>query len=289
MTETRAKKGIWYRSGIPGKYWLRVREAYIAEHAAELIAARRYGALKLDLMLRGLALPPAHADPNVPGYVPRHRGRLTYEALHDLCRERTRFPYHPAEEDTAEVVDKKRTWIREQIQELERRSLLRRQPAESRRRPDLVVLRDLGDGKPFDDPDGKDGGPYITILGAVLASKHFPHWGAAQVAAYLCAMKADRDALRRDANPGPRGSATWFRQADWFNATNTNFKLPKDHIPYAFSTMTIQRGLRELRADGLIEARRTTLNPQTGRRFSTGPRMVYTNQFHKLISRNVPA
>ena len=155
MAQPRAHRGIWYRTGIPGKYWLRVREAYVAEHAAEMIAARRYGALKLDLVLRGLALLPAHAEPNEPGHVPRHRGRLTYEVLHDLCRERTRFSYDLAEGDTAEVVEKKRTWTREQIQELERRSLLRRQPAEKGRRPDLVVLRDLGDGEPFDDPNGK--------------------------------------------------------------------------------------------------------------------------------------
>ena len=287
MAQPRTQKGIWYRTRIPGKYWLRVREAYVAEHVAEMIAARRYGAVKLDLVLRGLALLPAHAEPNEPGHVPRHRGRLTYEVLHDLCRERARFSYDPAEGDTAEVVEKKRTWTREQIQELERRSLLRRQPAEKGRRPDLVVLRDLGDGEPFDDPNGKDGGPYITILGAVLASGHFPNWGAPQVAAYLCAMKADRDALRRDTDPGPRGSATWFRQADWFNATNTNFQLPKDHIAYPFSTMTIQRGLRELRAEGLIEARRTTRNPQTDRHFTTGPRMIYKNQFHELTTRNV--
>ena len=154
------------------------------------------------------------------------------------------------------------------------------------------MLRDLGDGEPFDDPNGdrENGGPYITILGAVIASEHFPRWGASQLAAYLCAMKADRDALRRnpDSGGGTRGSATWFRQADWFNATNTNFKMPEDHIAYPFSTMTIQRGLRELRSEGLIQAHRTIRNPETGRRFTTGPRMIYTNQFHKLPTHSVP-
>ena len=119
---------------------------------------------------------------------------------------------------------------------------------------------------------------------------YFPRWGASQLAAYLCAMKADRDALRRnpDSGGGTRGSATWFRQADWFNATNTNFKMPEDHIAYPFSTMTIQRGLRELRSEGLIQAHRTIRNPETGRRFTTGPRMIYTNQFHKLPTHSVP-
>ena len=63
---------------------------------------------------------------------------------------------------------------------------------------------------------------------------------------------------------------------------------PPHHIAYPFSTMTIQRGLRELRSEGLIEARRTTRHPETGRRFMTGPRMIYTNRFNKLSIRSVP-
>ena len=77
-------------------------------------------------------------------------------------------------------------------------------------------------------------------------------------------------------------------KADWFNATNTNFKMPEEHIAYPFSTMTIQRGLRELRSEGLIQAHRTIRNPETGRRFTTGPRMIYTNRFHKLPTQSVP-
>ena len=286
MDEPAARKGIWYGPGVPGKGRLRVREQYVAGPAAELITARRYAALKVDLMLRGLALPPEFAAPNEPGHVPRHRGRLRYETLHDLCRDRTRFSSQDAPEDAPEVVEKKRTWVREQLQELERRSLVRRQPAKNRRRPDIIVLSDRGDGEPFDDPDGTDG-LYITILGAVLASDHFPRWGAPQLAAHFCAMKADRDARRRDDSPGPPGSATWFRQADWFNG-ETIYNLPEAHIAYPFSTMTIQRGLRELRSEGLIEARRTTRHPETGRRFMTGPRMIYTNRFNKLPIRSVP-
>lgn len=286
MAGPAVRKGIWYATGIPGKYWLRVREEYVAGPAADLISARRYGALKLDLILRGIALLPAVAAPNQPGHIPRHRSRLRYETLHDLCRSKTRFSAPDSLHDSSEVIDKKRTWVREQLQELERRDLVRRQRAPNRRRPDIVVLRDRGDGKPFDDPDGKDG-LYITVLGGVLASDHFPNWGATQLAAYLCATKADRDARSRASNAGPHGSATWFRQADWFNG-NTPYNLPETHIAYPFSTVTIQRGLRELRDEGLIETRRTTRNPLTGGRFTTGPRMVYTNQFHKLPTRSVP-
>lgn len=288
MNQPQAQKGIWYRPGIRGKYLLRLREAYVAGPAADMVAARRFGALKLDLVLRGLALPPAHAEPNEPGFVPRHRGRCSYEALHDMCRDRTRFSFDPGAEDTPQVVDKKRTWVREQLQELERRELVRREPAHRRGRPDIIVMRDLADGEPFDDPDGKTGGPYITVLGAVLASERFPRWGASRIAAYLCAMKADRDALYRDPDSGPIGSGTWFRQADWFNGTNPNFPMPANHVAWPFSTITIQRGLRELRDDGLIQAVRTIRNPDTGRRFASGPRMVYTNQFNTLSTHNVP-
>ena len=287
MAQQPESKGIRYAPGVPGKYLFRVREEYVAGPAADLVRARRVGALKLDLVLRGLALLPAHAEPHEPGYVLRHRGRLSYEALHDLCRDRTRFSFGP-NPDTPETVDKKRTWVREQLQELERRSLVRRQPSQQRRRPDIIVLRDRGDGEPYDDPTGKDGF-YITIAGAVLASEHYPRWGAPAVAAYLCAMKADRDARLRQGNPDPPGSATWFRQADWFNNTNPNIKLPDTHIAYPFSTMTIQRGLRELRDSGLLETRRTTRSPQTGRRFTSGPRTIYTNRFNKLNPTNVPS
>ena len=35
----------------------------------------------------------------------------------------------------------------------------------------------------------------------------FPRWGATPIAAYLCAMKADRDALHRNPHTGPPGLA----------------------------------------------------------------------------------
>ena len=128
--------------------------------------------------------------------------------------------------------------VRVQLRELERRSLVVRRTDPQGRRPDIIVLRDLGDGEPYDDPTGKDGG-YVTIHGAVISSANFRRWGAPEVAAYLCAMTADRFARNR--HPQRKepvrhvGSATWFRQADWFNTGSTR-----------------------LRAEGLIEARRTT-------------------------------
>ena len=147
--------------------------------------------------------------------------------------------------------------VRVQLRELERRSLVVRRTDPQGRRPDIIVLRDLGDGEPYDDPTGKDGG-YVTIHGAVISSANFRRWGAPEVAAYLCAMTADRFARNRHPQrkePRHVGSATWFRQADWFNMENPLVSRPPGHVAYPFSTKTIERGLRRLRAEGLIEAR----------------------------------
>lgn len=64
--------------------------------------------------------------------------------------------------------------------------------------------------------------------------------------------------------------------------------MPQEHIAWPSSTVTIQRDLRELRKGGLIEAVHTTRNPETNRRFASGPRMVYTSQFNTLPTHNVP-
>ena len=118
--------------------------------------------------------------------------------------------------------------VRVQLRELERRSLVVRRTDPQGRRPDIIVLRDLGDGEPYDDPTGKDGG-YVTIHGAVISSANFRRWGAPEVAAYLCAMTADRFARNRHPQrkePRHVGSATWFRQADWFNMENPLVSRP---------------------------------------------------------------
>ena len=288
--DTKQHNGIEYAPGVPGKFLFRVREAYVTGPAADLIRSRRVGALKLDLVLRGLALLPEHAGDREPGHVLRHRGRLSYQILHDLCRDPARFALdapHDIEDDPA-TREKKRTWVREQLQELEGRQLVRRSTDPKGRRPQITVLRDRCDGEPFDDPGATatatDG--YVTISGAVLSSAHFRDWGAPEVVAYLCAMTADRFARHRDrkhaAEAPPPGAATWFRQADWFNGKNPSAPRPDGHIPYPFSTTTIQRGLRVLCDQGLITTRRTTINPQSGQRFASGPRNIYQNLFAEL-------
>ncbi len=280
-------RGIEYAPGIKGKYLYRVREAYVAGPAAILVRGRRVGALKLDLILRGLALLPEHAGRRPAGHVLRLRGQLNYRVLHDLCRDPERFTddaLHSAEDDTA-IIEKKRTWVREQLQVLEQLKLVERSTDPQGRRPDITVLCDRGDGEPLDDPGASastnDG--YLTISGGVISSDYYRDWGAPEVVAYLCAMTADRFALHRSSKGSDKlsqpGSATWFRQADWFNSRNPNLSRPKGHTSYPFSTTTIQRGLRSLCDQGLIEARLRTTDPVTGQRFVSGPRKIYKNRF----------
>ena len=287
---TTRDSGLEYARGITGKHRFRVREKYVAGPVVDLVRSRRVGAVKLDLILRGLALSPDHAGNRKVGLVLRHRGRLSYQLLHDLCRSPSRFSWDAPHvvEDNASVREKKRTWVREQMQELERRRLVHRSPDPQGRRPELVVLSDRCDGEPFDDPGAaaSSGTSYLTISGRVISSKHFRDWGAPEVVAYLCAMTADRFArYRHKVDTGEQlepGSAIWFRQADWFNNQNPNFERQEGHIAYPFSTTTIQRGLRALRSQGLITANRTTRNPLTGQHFASGPRMVYQNRFEAI-------
>lgn len=285
--DTTQDGGLEYSRGITGKYLFRVRETYVAGPVAELIRSRRVGAVKLDLVLRGLGLSPDHTGKRQAGLVLRHQGLLSYNVLHDLCRDPLRFSFelpHDVEDD-ASVREKKRTWVAEQMQELERRKLVRRVPDLKGRRPEIIVLSDRGDGEPFDDPGAtaSRGTGYVTISGAVIAKKVLRRWGAPEVVGYLCAMTADRFARhrlkQRTGQTFDPGSAIWFRQADWFNNKNPNFERPEGHIAYPFSTTTIQRGLRALRDQGLIDARRTIQSPETGQRFTSGPRMIYENRF----------
>ena len=293
--DAKNRNGVEYAPGIVGKYVFRVRESYVAGPAAELIRSHRVGALKLDLLLRGLALLPAHAGKREPGYVLRHNGRLGYAVLHDLCRDPTRFALqapHDIEDDAA-AREKKRTWVAEQLQNLERRGLVRRSRGDHGRRPEILVLGDRGDGEPFDDPgdSAASGTSYVTISGVVISSPAFRDWGAPEVVAYLCAMTADRFARHRERQRTGKviepGSATWFRQADWFNNANPNFDRPAGHVPYPFSTTTIQRGLRTLCKQGFIEARMTTRNPETGQPFASGPRKIYENRFEAVLGAEV--
>jgi hypothetical protein len=284
-TQMPGTKGLQYAPGITGKHVFRVSEQYVAEHVAALISRRRPDAVKLDLMLRGLALSPEHAGKRRAGTVLRKQTRADYPAFHDLVRESRRFATTRPEEDDNDVAerDKKREWVREQLQVLERRQLLVRDDLGDGRRQ-IRMLCDLGDGAPFDDPGAVTAAqrPYVTILGNLLISPEFRTWGSAEIVGFLCAMVADRYARNAQKKKGGSdlepGSATWYRQAHWFN--NKAGYRPEGHIALPFSTTTIERGLKAMRSRGYITAERRKRSPE-GTRFQH-PRLIYTNRFNEV-------
>lgn len=79
---------------------------------------------------------------------------------------------------------------------------------------------------------------------------------------------------------GARGTATWYRQAKWFN--NKNGYRPAGHVVPPFSTKTIERGLAAMRELGYIDAHKSSTSPN-GRRFQHS-RFIYTNQFDAVGS-----
>jgi hypothetical protein len=279
-------KGIEYRPGVTGKKLFRISEKYVADHVAPLIEARRVDAAKLDLILRGVALLPRHAGRREVGMVLRGRSQLDYPAMHDLVRDPRRFSMVAPEDDDDDAAerDRKREWVREQLQVLEGRSLLKREDmGDGRRR--IVMLCDLGTGDPYDDPGAKaTRRSYLTVPGDVLAQPDFTRWGSPELAGFLCALVADRYARNAAKNAGAPvpdpGSATWYRQAAWFN--NENGYRREGNVILPFSTSTIERGLKAMRERGYISAYRTRRDPGGGRLLH--PRMIYTNQFHLVGS-----
>ena len=142
------------------------------------------------------------------------------------------------------------------------------------------MRRDHGDG-PFDDPTGSTGNSYVTVSGPVL-SRWLAAWRAAEVAAYLAAMVADRYARLKDP-AAPMGGATWFETLEWFD--DPNGYRPRGHVRMAFSTRTLERGFAGLKADGLVSWRHSSGRPdQPGRRFLSGRRNIYTNHFDMIDS-----
>ena len=286
--DTKQHNGIEYARGVAGKYLFRVREALCrwTRRRPDPLAPRRCAEARSRLE-RASPSPRTRRKARNPAICCATAAASATQLLHDLCRNPARF----AQQNTTEaaVFEKKRTWVREQLQVLEARGLVRRSKDPAGRRPDITVLCDRCDGEPFDDPGATatatDG--YLTISGAVISSPLFRDWGAPEVVAYLCAMTADR--FRPSPTPRTLRKGNTARLShlvppsrDWFNNTNPNFSRPPGHIAYRFSTTTIQRGLRALRDQGLITTKRTAFNPHTGHRFTSGPRNIYVNHFADL-------
>src|SRR6266536_3885077 len=244
-------KGLRYGRGVIGKHLFRIRERHVAEHLVPLMKSGAVGAAKLDLVLRGIALLPAHAGAREPGLVlPRYR----WEQLHDLARTSDTLGSDPPDVDSSsEVVRLKRKWVSVQLTRLENLGLVRRRPRPGRR-PQLIVLSDDGLGGRFDDPDGTAGNSYVSILGGLISSGTLASWGAPELSFYLAAMVAERlDAYRAEAggNSSSRlGAGAWFRPLGWF--ADTERVRPAQHVRIPFSVPTLERGLSKLEDAGLV-------------------------------------
>jgi hypothetical protein len=274
---TRAKggePGLIYGRGVTGKHRFRIRERHIAEHLVPLMTGRSLGAAKLDLLLRGIALPPDVGERPEPGVVLR---RYRYEHLYDLVNSGRRLGAHePGTDPSINVTRLKRKWVREQLVRLETLKLVKRIP-DPGRRSHLTVLSDDGTGGPLDDPDGSEGNLYITILGRIVSSGRFGRWGVPELSAYLAAMVAERYA------PGRRkaaGTGQWFRSLRWFADIDRRYG-PDDRTPMAFSVATLERGLAQLERDGLISHTHISVDPHNRQRLQ-GRRNLYTNRFGDL-------
>jgi hypothetical protein len=299
----RKQPGLRYKQpDLVGKHLFRVREVHVRDHLVPLLSKNRLGAAKLDLILRGLALLPQHTGKrSTPGLV---LNRFTYEDLHDLARPANWFggksgdPY-AYDPDLARL---KRKWVGEQLQELEAMKLIRRDPRPGDH-PTIVVLRDDGSRKAFDDPDGTPGKTYVSILGGIISSGALAEWNMARLTFYLAAMIAEWHTVRlpvqlpanilellpdlavRGTEPG---GGRWYRPLTWFNDATQH---EDNAVLIPFSTSTLERGLKAFQADGLVEVRKLRRNPRTHKPFKSGPRNLYINKFSTLTeaARIVPA
>lgn len=277
-TKPSAQPGVAYGPGVRGKYQFRIRELHVAETYVPLLKAKKLGAVKLDLVLRGIALLPRDAGRRTPGSV---LSEVSYQDLHDICLLPDRFSMTTPENqfDDQEILRLKRNWVGRQLRVLEQQGAILRKPRHGGR-PSILVLRDHGTGS-FDDPDGSKGNSYITISGPVIA-KWLKFWGTPEVAAYMAAMVADRYARLRNPHAA-RGGATWFETLHWFSDPNNH--RPQGHVKIGFSPRTLQRGFKKLREDGLISwEHRSTRPDKPGRRFRSGRRNIYTNRFDRVDS-----
>jgi hypothetical protein len=260
--------------GLAVRGRIRLRETHVRDHLAPLVSRGAAGALKLDLLLRGLAALPPEGDESSrqAGVVPES---WSWEALHDAVRGGQFL-------ETDGIL--KRKWTNGKLSQLERLGVLRREIRPGRR-SGLVVPRDDGSGLPFDDP-GASASPYVTVLGTVFSSGRAVGWGAPQLAAYLAAMIAERyarsDPLFQRLQEDLRfGGGMWFRPLRWF--ADEAETRPESHVRIPFSERTLRRGVRLLRAEGVLGTRRIGHDPRTAEPFAGEiTRVLYFNGFDDL-------
>ena len=258
----------FYEMGGHGR--LRVRETYLRDQVAPLLNGNAAGVVKVDLALRSLA-----SRDDAPGLV---SPKITYDAIHDLCRPESFY---------GQATKLKRQWVSEKLERLVALGLLDRTIVPGKR-PRLIVLRDDGTGRPFDDP-GESADSYASFFGDAFEFERVAHWGSPELAAFFAAMIAERYA-RADPKmhwlqeTRSTGDGVWFRPLDWFE--DSAGRRPSEHVRIPFSVRTLRRGLTSLRRQGLISSLRTQIDPRTGSPLRTRyGRVLYFNGFGDMRSR----
>jgi hypothetical protein len=253
-------------AGVPGRRLFRVRETHLRDHYVPLLRSKAIGAVKVDLILRAIG----RALPNTDGRLPTD---ISWAQIHDLAR--------PG--DFYAEPKLKQKWVGEQMQRLENLRLLRRHLSPGGR-PAVVVLADDASGRPLDDPDGQPPDSYVSILGRVMGDGRLCRWGAAEIAAYLAAMIAERYARSDpllagtwDLEKRPLGRGRWFRPLSWF--ADREGLRPPHHVRTPFSEHTLWRGFQRLQSQGFVSTYRVRLDPRKGTKFPEGTRTIYTNRF----------
>lgn len=276
-------RGIRCGPGV-GKFQFRIRQTHVADHYGPLISAKAIGAVKLDLVLRTIALPPERAGKREAGFV---LWNWSYENLHDLAK-----PWPEARTSTRrsdrQARHLKRKWVHNQMVKLADLKLVKLNHRDGHR-PEILVLSDRG-GLPLDDPGAENDWDwqrdrYITIRGGLIASRTLATWGAPEVAAYLAAIHAEFYNERGgDRRPKTDGTGNWWRQLAWFNNPHWD---PVDRVMLPFSTTLLEAGLRAHVASGLITKKQILFHPTT-RKPLTQPRMRYWDHFDKLDQKSIP-
>lgn len=282
MPQARVPRGMEVGPGR-GSHRFRIRQQLVRDNYAPLIAAKSYGAVKLDLLLRCIALNPADLGARKQaGIVLR---TWSFENLHDLIREEPAARFTD-ERDDDRARHLKRKWVADQLSKLRDRKLLRVEPRPGRR-PEIVMLRDDGSQEPFDDPgqafadesDPAARAPYLTINGGLIGSGEMKTWTAAELAAYSAALTAELHHPRGGGRGPIAGHGTWYRPLDWFS--NGQFG-PTGRILLPFSVSQLKKGLASFQEKQLIRVdhgvKRDPRNPR--KRFGQR-RNIYHNLFDR--------
>ncbi len=246
---------------------LRLRETHVRDNVAPLLKSGSHGAVKLDLILRGLA----RNKPN--GRLPP---AVSWADLHDLARPREFYG------NDARL---KRNWVGPKLEQLEGLNLIVR-TARPGCRSSLRILADDRSGRPIDDPDGSGWSTYVTIPTDLVGYGWLREWRSSQIAALFACMAAERysygdgfDNLKNDLRIGEVGNGLWLRPLHWFSDSGGH--RPTRHVRFPFSQRSLQRGMTELVQEGLLVREFVYRSPTTGAPFRNNrPRYLYWNQFH---------